>query len=162
VWRGAWLALVSSLCAWCGVVVVAACSSLGVTEARAGGPPRRHLPPARETCPVDRCDVTWSSIEHQGEPCVFTFYCGDLPCEITVTYYAAFPDWRDGHVWRWTVGRLTEAGLRGVYPREYRVAVGVGQLPFRLDATGLRAWVALETVGELRRVMKPASVAPSP
>jgi hypothetical protein len=113
-------------------------------------------------CPVARCDVSWSWAEHQGEPCVFTFYCGDLPCEIRVTYYAAFPGWREGHVWRWTLPRMAEAGLHGVYPREYRVVVGIGQLLFKLEVTGLRAWVALETVGEVRRVMKPASVTPSP
>lgn len=122
--------------------------------------PRLHINAARELCAGTKCLVVYEAEEHQNEPCYVSLWCNAMtPCVVTQTLLAG---WSDPMVTEYVIPPGGFVGWEGVYPSMFRVYVGNGRLPWKIEAEGVRAWVALETVGEVRRVMKPASVTPSP
>ena len=108
--------------------------------------PRLHISAARELCAGTKCLVVYEGVEHQSEPCYVSLWCnGSTPCAITQTLLAG---WNDPMVIKYVIPPGGFVGWEGVYPRVFRVYVGNGRLPWKIEAEGLRAWVAWETTGD--------------
>jgi hypothetical protein len=84
--------------------------------------------------------------EHQNEPCYVSLWCNaTTPCTVTQTLLAG---WQEDMVWKYTIPPNGFVGWEGVYPSVFRVYVGGGRLPWKIEGEGLRAWEAWETTGD--------------
>ena len=111
--------------------------------------PRRHISAARELCSGTRCFVVYEAEEHQNEPCYVSLWCNaSTPCTVTQTLLAG---WHDPMVTKYIIPPGGFIGWEGVYPSVFRVYVGNGRLPWKIEGESLRAWEAWETTGELVR-----------
>jgi hypothetical protein len=110
------------------------------------GVPRRHISASRELCSGTKCLVVYEADEHQNEPCYVSLWCNaTTPCTVTQTLYAG---WQQDMVWKYTIPPGGFIGWEGVYPYEFRIYVGNGRLPWRIEGEGIRAWEAYETAGD--------------
>lgn len=134
------------LVGWLFAAVILTAATMG-SFASAQGIPRRHISAARELCAGARCLVVYEGEEHQNEPCYVSLWCnGATPCTVTQTLLAG---WHDPMVTKYIIPPGGFVGWEGVYPNVFRVYVGTGRLPWRIEGEGLRAWVAWETTGEM-------------
>jgi len=157
--------LAGFFCARCGEIGLIAILMSALTHAQ--GTPRRHIDATRELCGGAKCMVMYEAEEHLNEPCYVSLWCNaTAPCTITQTLLAG---WHDPMVTKYIIPPNGFIGWEGVYPGVFRVYVGGGRLPWKIEAEGVRAWEAWETTGEwihqpdlyawpVKHLLKPASV----
>lgn len=109
--------------------------------------PRRHLSASREVCAGTKCLVVYEGEEHQSEPCYVSLWCNaSAPCTVTQTLYSG---WDQDMIWKYTIPPNGFIGWEGIYPSVFRVYVGGGRLPWKIEAEGVRAWEGWLTTGEM-------------
>ena len=144
---------------WLALVILAALLCLGLAYGQSI--PRKHLSASTETCSGAKCLVVYEGEEHQNEPCYVSLWCNAAtPCAITRTFLAG---WHDPMISKQLIPPGGFVSWEGIYPRVLRVYVGGGRLPWRIEAEGLRAWEARETIGEnqvwpVKHLLRPVKV----
>lgn len=116
---------------------------------------------AADLCEGVKCRVVYEGEERRNAPARVVATCASVaPCICKVTLYAG---WTCVNVLTYLIPKNSSMTFDGIYPPNLRVYVGRGRLPWKMEAEGLRAWEAYQTVAvggtwPVHRRLRPTSV----